>query len=382
MQKEEFIAIAGKVSDGLATDYEKQLFIYHLNTFAMENPEWEKLNPELRKLIEEEIKSEICVQIFGEAERKSKTIKLWPRVASVVAAAALVVLGVYFFNYRNSKHLDRNILTAQDVAPGTMGATLTLANGKKIKLSDSANGEIAKETGVVITKSANGQLIYEINGRSGTLNQINILSTAKGETYHVRFPDGSVVWLNAASSLTYSTNLNVHGKRRVKLDGEGYFEIAKDKTHPFVVESRGQEVEVLGTHFNVNAYTDEPIIATTLLEGSVKVTTTTHAHQIIKPGEQAMNDGHSISVTAANIDNIADWKDGDFFLDRVNFKLAMRKIARWYDVEIVYADDLPDALEAGGWISRKNNLSAVLKAIEKSGIAHFKIEGRTLYVYK
>jgi transmembrane sensor len=325
------------------------------------------------------LKNVLGAEVLDEKPRK---LALWPRIA-IAAAVATIIFGAGLFYYKQSIKQKQSDQTAykNDISPGKSGATLTLANGKKIRLDEVVNGKLAEEAGVVITKSANGQLVYEIKDRSGAFNKINTLSTAKGETYRVRLPDGSVVWLNAASSLTYSPNLTSKGKRRVKLEGEGYFEVAKDKNHPFVVESKGQEVEVLGTHFNVNAYVDEPTVATTLLEGSVKVTAA-NGNQIIKPGEQAINNGATIKVTEANIENITDWKEGDFFLDRVNFKLAMRKIARWYNVEVVYADDVPDALEAGGWISRKNNLSAVLKSIEKSGIAHFKIEGRTLYVSK
>jgi len=310
---------------------------------------------------------------------QKKQVRLWPRIVATAAAIALILSGIYFFNYNKNKISNDSHLIVRDVAPGSVGATLTLANGKKIRLSEAVNGELAEESGVVITKAANGQLVYEIKDRSGELNKINTLSTNKGETYQVRLPDGSVVWLNAASSLTYAANLNEHGKRRVKLDGEGYFEIAKDKAHPFVVESRGQEVEVLGTHFNVNAYADEPIIATTLLEGSVKVTSA-DKNQIIKPGQQAINNGNSIQVSEANMENITDWKEGDFFLNRVDFKTAMRKIARWYDIEVIYDPSFPEGIESGGWVSRNNKLSVVLKLIEAGGQVHFKVEGKKVYV--
>jgi len=192
--------------------------------------------------------------------------------------------------------------------------------------------------------------------------------------------------MNSASSITYSAMLIAHVSRRVKLEGEAYFEVAKDKAHPFVVESRGQEIEVLGTHFDVNSYADEPAVTTTLLEGSVKVTSFSSSSRearqtrVIKPGEEALNNGSGITVTAANIENNTDWIQGDFFLNHVNFKTAMRKIARWYDVEIIYDASVPDDMESGGWISRDRNLSSVLKLIESSGLVHFKVEGRKIYV--
>lgn len=307
-----------------------------------------------------------------------RKIKLWPRIVAVAAVVA-IVFGIWFYTAHPVFNHNADITSKNDIAPGKVGATLTLANGRQIRLSNVGNGKLAREAGVTITKSGDGQLVYEIKESLAEPDKINTLSTAKGETYKVRLPDGSLVYLNAASSLTYSATLNQHGVRRVKLEGEGYFEISKDKAHPFVVESRGQEVEVLGTHFNVNAYADEPMIATTLLEGSVKVSAE-NKNQIIKPGEQAVNNGNSIQVSKADIENIIDWKAGDFSMNRANFKTVMRKIARWYDVEVIYDPLFPEDIESGGWISRNNKLSAVLKLIESSGQVHFKVEGKKIYV--
>lgn len=302
---------------------------------------------------------------------------------AVAAAVATVVFGAGLFYYSQERKSEpaQKVAVTNDVPAGKVGATLTLANGKKIKLSDAVNGTLAEESGVLVTKSANGQLEYKIKGSDAGPNKLNTLSTANGETYKVRLPDGSLIYLNAASSLTYATSLKDHGRRVVRLTGEGYFEVSQDKTHPFVVETENQEVEVLGTHFNVNAYTDERAITTTLLEGSVKVSAG-KKQQVIKPGEQVLNTKGHIQVAEVNVENIVDWKDGDFFLNRVNFKIAMRKIARWYNVEFVYDASVPDELESGGWISRKNNLSAVLKSIESSGQVHFKMEGNKVYVSK
>jgi ferric-dicitrate binding protein FerR (iron transport regulator) len=290
-----------------------------------------------------------------------------------------MVLGLYFFNYKNDKGAHSDNLTVQDRNPGSFGATLTLANGKKIKLSDAANVEIAKEAGISVTKTADGQLVYEIKETIGHPDQMNTLSTAKGETYILTLPDKSKVWLNAASSLTYSASLNEHGMRRVKLEGEAYFEIFKDKVHPFIVQTANQEVEVLGTHFNVNSYKDEPGIATTLLEGSVKVIAG-GSLKIIKPGEQAINKSGTMEVRKVDLDDVVDWKNGDFYLNHIDFKIAMRKIARWYDMEIIYDENVPDNMESGGWISRDKPLSTVLKSIEASGLVKFKVEGRKIYV--
>lgn len=312
---------------------------------------------------------------------QTRTTKLWPKIAIAAAIATLMVsMAIWFFNGKQTDpNNTENIAYKNDVNPGKQGATLTLAGGKKIRLSDAANGTLAQQSGVTITKTASGQLIYEIKGNDTQSDQENTLTTDNGETYQVRLPDGSSVWLNAASTLTYPASFAKQNNRSVELSGEGYFEIAKDKLHPFIVKTGNQQVEVLGTHFNINAYKDEPIVATTLLEGSVKVSTATLS-KTIKPGEQAINTGQTINTTQVNLESITDWKDGDFVLSDLSFKAAMRKIARWYDVEVIYDSSVPDELETGGWISRNTKLSEVLTLIEKSGLAQFKIEGKKLYV--
>jgi len=307
--------------------------------------------------------------------------KLWLRFTSIAAAVALIVMGIYFFNYNNKTKESQSTAYANDVDPGKVGATLTLANGKKISLKDASSGELSNEEGISIRKTANGQVVYEIKKKSGASDKINTLTTDKGETYTLILPDQSKVWLNAASSLTYSASLNEHGLRKVKLQGEAYFEIFKDKAHPFIVETDEQQIEVLGTHFNVNSYKDEPGIATTLIEGSVKISSG-GIQRIIKPGDQALNKSGSITVRQVNLESVMDWKNGDFYLDKVNFKVAMRKIARWYNVEVIYDASITDDMETGGWVSRKSNLSSILKLIESSGLVRFKVEGNKVYVYK
>jgi transmembrane sensor len=326
---------------------------------------------------------EILKRIYAEERNQSgKLRKLWLRMA-IAGAVTISVIGAGLFYYQQTvKQAESTLSTYKsDIAPGKFAGTLTLSDGRKISLSEAGNGKLASETGVLISKSANGKLIYEAKDAERNTNQMNTLSTAKGETYQVRLPDGSLVWLNAASSLTYPASLTLTGKRKVKLDGEAYFEVAKDKEHPFIVESKGQQVEVLGTHFNVNTYTDELVTVTTLFEGAVRVTTG-RDHKNIIPGEQATNAGTQIKVSPANLENVMDWKNGDFSLNHVNFKQAMRKIARWYNVEIIYDTSISDDMEAGGWVSRDKPLSSVLKAIEYSGLVKFRIEGRKIYVIR
>jgi len=319
-----------------------------------------------------------------------KRVRLWPRIAAAASIVLAIGAGIFLYTNQFKKDAVQTATYAKDVAPGAAGATLTLAGGKKIRLSEATNGELAKEAGVVVTKSADGQLIYTVQAdvavdpaTSGeNVYKIrNVLSTARGETYMVVLPDKSKVWLNAASSLIYNTNMNISKERVVSLEGEAYFEVAKDKARPFVVISKGQEIEVLGTHFNLNAYDDEPAVATTLLEGSVQVTAGENK-QILKPGFQAVNNKGFIKIKEADVETAVDWKEGDFYFENADFRSVMRKISRWYDVEIIYDPSVPETITSNGVIPRNNKLSAVLKSIENSGQVHFKIEGKKIYVTK
>jgi len=307
---------------------------------------------------------------------KKNSNNLWLRISSA-AAIIMVVFGIYFFTLRE-KTPNFEHLTANDIPPGKMGATLTLANGKKISLGGAANGELVKAPGLSISKTAEGQIVYRIEPGQGKSNGVNTLTTAIGQTYILTLPDQTKVWLNAASSLTYNTAGTTNGIRRVKLTGEGYFEVAKDKEHPFIVESGSQTVEVLGTHFNVNAYPDETAYRTTLLEGSVKIDDNGQS-KILKPGNQASNTAGNINVAPVDTEFAIAWKSNNFIFDRLDIKEIMKMIARWYNVEIIYEEEIPSGTFWGS-VSRFDNISKVLIPLEATGDVHFKIEGRKIYV--
>lgn len=305
-----------------------------------------------------------------------KVVRLWPRIAIAAAVVLVIFAAAWFFNSNTSDNKASEIRYASDVTPGKMGATLMLANGKKILLSDATNGELVNEAGVTVSKTADGQLIYEITG--ATDNSLNTLSTSNGETYQVKLPDGSKVWLNSASTLSYRTSLNENGIRRVKLTGEAYFEVAKDAVHPFIVESGNQQVEVLGTEFNVNAYQDEKVFRTTLLEGSVKLSEGS-VSKILVPGTQAANAKGLIKLTAVDTELAVAWKNNKFIFDRLPIEEIMRMIARWYNLEVVYEGNIPSDTFWGS-VSRFENVSKALVPLEATGNVHFKIEGRRIYV--
>ncbi|EDM38029.1 putative anti-sigma factor [Pedobacter sp. BAL39] len=319
------------------------------------------------------------IQTINRENQKQQITKLWPRMAAVAAAIVIMVLGVYFFNYNKSGQNSNATHFAQDIAPGTQGATLTLASGRQIRISSAANGEIAKEAGIKVIKTTDGQLIYEIKERTTGNNQTNTLSTAKGETYILTLPDKSQVWLNAASTLTYAANLTSGKERRVKLQGEAYFQITKDKTRPFIVETQRQEIQVLGTHFNVKAYSDEPTIKTTLVEGSVQVKNN-HSTETLKPGQQAvLTQAGRFEIGQA--DQVLDlaWKNNEFMFESESIQNVMKMVERWYNVEIIYQGEITTE-KFGGGVSRFDKVSEVLELLEKTGAVKFKIEKRKIYV--
>jgi transmembrane sensor len=330
------------------------------------DPAWETT---LRK-----IKSQTGV--IPATSTKKRTIRLWTRIAGL-AAVLLLIFGTYFFLGRQ-KEPNYEHLTANDIPPGKIGATLTLANGKKINLRDVANGEIVKESGLSISKTSDGQVVYQAQLGQNNTNSLNTLTTNIGETYLLTLPDQTKVWLNAASSLTYNPSLTTNGIRKVKLTGEGYFEVTKDKDHPFIVESGNQSVEVLGTHFNVNAYPDEKVSRTTLLEGSVKISD--HGQtEVLVPGDQASNTSGDIRLSQVDPEFAVAWKSNNFVFNRLDIKEIMKMISRWYNVEIIYEGEIPSGTFWGS-VSRFDKISKVLISLEATGDVRFKIEGRKIYV--
>jgi transmembrane sensor len=329
-----------------------------------------------------------------------KKVSLWPRIAAAAAILLVVGAGLWYYN-ANIAHpvVGSGDLVKNDIGPGKHTATLTLGNGEKIVLGATADGELAKEAGVSITKTADGQVIYNVipttdaagssTEEKGHLLHYNTLSTAKGESYQIVLPDGTKVWLNAASSLTYSATLNVDGERRVNLDGEAYFEVAKlrrgDQTSndhiPFVVSSKGQEVTVLGTHFNIDSYADEGSTRTTLLEGVVRVASPAGNDVVLKPGEQSALWNNDIKVMQVDTDEMIAWKNGYFKFVDEDMQSIMRKISRWYNVDVQYSGNITKEVFSGR-ISRSKNISQVLKVIESANSVHFKVEGRRVTVIK
>ncbi|SDE84992.1 FecR family protein [Mucilaginibacter pineti] len=304
--------------------------------------------------------------------------RLWPRIAAAASVILALGIGGYFVLHKNEPITQ--VAVQHDVLPGGNKAYLTLGNGQRISLTDAKNGTIANQAGKIIQKTADGLIAYDNSNTSHKNSEIifNIIETPRGGQYQVVLPDGSKVWLNAASSLKYPAAFT-GTDRQVELSGEAYFEVAKDKAHPFKVKTNRETVEVLGTHFNINSYNDEPTLKTTLLEGSVKITTA-NTQQIIKPGEQAVL-GSSLKIQQADEEEVLAWKNGLFMFNDEPLESIMRKVSRWYDVDVQYGD-IDKTQSFGGGVSRFDNISKVLQKLEITRMVHFKIQGKTIYVTK
>lgn len=302
----------------------------------------------------------------------------WYRVAAAVAVLLAVGGGLMFYLGRatTSSPAIVTVTPPAQVLPGSNKAVLTLGNGDVISLNDAANGEIAQQGGARISKTQEGQLLYEQEGAAAGTAKPNTISTPRGGHYRIDLPDGTRVWLNAASRLTFPPSFAGLAERRVELSGEAYFEVAKDAARPFKVISQANTVEVLGTAFNINAYNDEPDVKTTLVQGAVKVNGST-----LRPGQQAVLHNGNTSVREAETAVETAWKNGEFIFSGQDFKTVMRMISRWYDVDVVYETE-PRRFRIGGEVSRNRDIREVLKMLEVTGNVKFTVEGRTVKVIR
>lgn len=401
MQKD-IKAILEKVSSGNGTPEEQEIARYWLH--QLHQDEDSGLSEEELDALSTELWLDIQEKRISEPTRKRL---LWP---AIVAAASLVLIcGVafYFYNDRNASAEIGIPLYTADVPAGGNKAYLTLADGKKISLTDASSGAIATQAGIKITKTSNGQLIYTIDDQHATVqnNHYNRIETPRGGQYQLNLPDGTKVWLNAASSLKYPVNFSSKEGRRVELTGEAYFEVAKvmmkdqgvrikeegvkskdqglssvaknkEVSMPFIVITDQQKIEVLGTHFNVNAYRDERNIKTTLLEGSVRV----NDKVVLVPGEQSVFGGGQLTKKSVNVSDAIDWKNGEFVFNNEPLTDILRKVSRWYNVEIVYTNPAQGVPTFSGSVSRFENVSVVLRMLEETSNVRFSIIGKTIKV--
>ena len=305
-----------------------------------------------------------------------------------IAAAVILLVAsasIYFLlNTTNTNtslvSLSANKIKTTPILPGGNKATLTLANGKVITLDDAANGTISTQTNTKIIKLKSGLLSYQTNNSGSTaVASINVLTTPKGGQYQVVLPDGTSVWLNAASTLKYPTFFSAN-ERTVELSGEAYFEVTKNKDVPFKVKVNDMEVNVLGTHFNVMAYNDENVIKTTLLEGSVKVSTS-NISKLIVPGQQVqLATSGKFTVSDADVDEAVAWKNGFFQFNSADMQTIIKQLSRWYDVDIVCDKKIDEHFT--GTISRNVEADKVFKMLQSTGAIKIDVKNKQVLITK
>ncbi|MFD0793094.1 FecR family protein [Mucilaginibacter litoreus] len=315
---------------------------------------------------------------------EKRVIKLWPKIGVAASIIFLIGIGSYIFLRQPASHpfIARHTQPTE-IKPGSDKAYLTLSDGQSIYLTQQRSGIIGNDGGKDIVKSPDEKIEYV--DRHGLHNSQNIafntLRTPNGGHYKLVLADGTKVWLNAASQLKYPANFRYLKERKIELSGEAYFEVAKDARHPFIVQTDDQQIKVLGTHFNVNAYHDDGGSKTTLLEGSIRAATLKE-QALIKPGQQVVSDLNGVlKVQDTDTEFAVAWKNDQFMFESEPVKPLMKSIARWYDVEVIYSKDAPD-VRFNGAISKFENISAVLKILEKTGKIHFELSGRKVYVTK
>lgn len=375
MNRDQAKELIEKYNKGLA-NAEEQTWVENWYLDESQKYQFSEKDADFLHLKEEIWKGTLLKSGLG-MRKASKRLQLWPRIAAAAVILIIFAAGLYFYNGGNPQ----NNTLAADIAPGGNKAVLTLANGQKIVLNDAAKGEISRQSGISVSKSKDGELIYTVAdpNAASTENVLNTISTPKGGQYTIMLSDGTKVMLNSASSLTFPTAF-ADEDRRVELNGEAYFEVAKNKGRRFKVVSGVQTVEVLGTHFNVNAYADEESIKTTLLEGAVKVSTSSEA-VLIEPGEQAIlnrANGNALVKNRVNTGQETAWINGVFSFEGDDIKSVMRQVSRWYDVNIVYVGPLNQE-KYFGEISRSSRLSEVFKILEINNV-NFDVKGKTVRI--
>jgi ferric-dicitrate binding protein FerR (iron transport regulator) len=346
---------------------------------AEDEPDMEKIWGKIRSSIEEnQLKS-------GLDKGPSRSNKFHYKKIAAAAIMIGVLLSTYFIYTNNSadpKDLasdGSNVKPSNDIAPPTMArATLKLADGSTVYLDSNVNGTLAMQGGVEIKRNEVGEIIY--SGAAIDAISMNTLSLPKGsKPIRLVLSDGSLVWLNAASSITYPTAF-VGKERKVSMMGEAYFEVSENKAMPFFVEHNQLLVKVLGTHFNVNTYENEASNKVTLLSGLVDVGNGKISKRLV-PGQQA-SISKAVFTVKENIDTdeVMAWKNGQFYFGGSDIKSIMKQIERYYDVEVEFRDEVPYQFVAK--ISRDVNVSAFLEKLELTNLIHFKIEGKKIIVMK
>ena len=365
-----------KYLSGTSSDEENALIESWYN-HAMEKPEVPADQVDYESLGQE------ILSHLRKSQRAAPIRKLW---ISSIAAAVLLILGFSLFTWIRTERKNEEVVTfEQDFLPGQSAATLKLANGKTIRLSDTSMAKIASESGISITQAKNGELVYRISESNGSAsNATNTLYTSNGQHYKIVLQDGTAIWLNAGSSITYPVTFKNAAERVVQLSGEAYFEVQRRLDAPFRVLTEKDEIRVLGTHFNVRSYPDQSLRQTTLLEGQVAVSERDQPNKkhLMKPGQQLSSEGSRTILREVDVEESIAWKEGLFYFNDQNLESIMQDIAKWYDVSIVFRDESLKTILYSGTLSRYANVSQVLRKIAQMGTVKFEITGDQIIVKK
>jgi transmembrane sensor len=383
-QKAFYQMVSRYLSDRASEDERKVVEKYY-NLFSSQEDILDEFDPEAIRQTGLRLKSAIDVKMQNQNRQPYILVRL-----SAVAAAVLVAVaaGLYFSRvtkHENIKQIVKVQPVVKDIAPGGNKAILVLADGSLVSLAEAQEGVLANEKGVRVSKSSDGSLVYSTVESANASKSFNSVSTPRGGEYQLCLSDGTRVWLNAGTVLKYPVAFDPH-HRIVSLSGEAYFQVSKDPKRPFIVNTTQQQIRVLGTHFNISAYTTDQITATTLLEGRIAVERKgTAGRYLLTPGEQAISSINKVTIPLVinQIDTaeVVAWKNGYFQFRDEDLESVLEKISRWYDIEIFYVgNNFPQDLYFNGTISKYKTANQVLRKLELSGGVRFQIKGRGVMV--
>ena len=331
-----------------------------------------------------QLENQLYTQFNNRLYKQQRVRRL--QTAFRIAAMLLLALGCWgyfkWYTVKQQNFIVRQQQKQQRIVPAGNKATITLADGSKIDLDESKQGDLAKQAGVDIKKISNGQVVYQPGASDVAGNTLawNTIATPRAGQYELILPDGTKVWLNAETKLRYPVRFD-SAERRVELTGEAYFEVAHDKAKPFLVSTATQLITVLGTHFNINGYADEDDVTTTLFEGSVKVANQTSGKTaMLVPGKQAiiLKGEGNIEVATAQLDKVMAWRNGYFVFDNEDIKDVMKVISRWYDVDVSF--NLHKTVRLGGTFSRYSDLHLLLKDFAILGNVKCELKERRIII--
>lgn len=383
MDKATFLEILSKYNQGKASGQEIDLLESYYGLFEVE----ENILDGMELSEKQQLKQQISVAITQQVPVRAK-LKFWQNSKWLSAAAVLVIvfsIGIFLLKKEGPHKIVVNNAPASlvRIKPGGNQAILTLADGSNIGLNDEGQGTILSQRGLEVTRNGAGEIAYRAN--DDLVPTTNVIATPRGGQYQLVLDDGTKVWLNAQSSIKFPTRF-AGETRTVNITGEVYFEVAKNKDKPFLVRTPNQQIEVLGTQFNVNTYTDEITEKTTLIEGSIKVArirkgiAEKDSDKLLKPGQEASLTGKSdlITIGIADTEAAISWKNGYFKFDKADIQMVMRQISRWYNVDVKYVGEMSNDLFVGK-IKRSEDIGDVLRILERSKI-NTSIKGRTIII--